>query len=412
MKTLKSYINEAEANTHMTHLSDLVFMEGVAGTKKAVNYLRDMRNMFGRASTKNAYTVKFDGAPAVIIGVDPADGKFFVAKKGLFNKTPKLYKTQADIDADLSGELNAKFSLMLQHLPKLGIKSGVFQGDLMFVSDDLTYPTIDDQEMVMFHPNTIAYAVPRDSALGTKLQKAKLGIVFHTTYTGDSLTTLKASFGKNIVNKFAKTSDVWAIDATLEDKTKQFSLTKDEYVQSELLLKDIGLQFQSMPNALLNAISQDEELKSLVLIYINSLVRKNVKDLNPVDMSRGFYDFIDARYEAEISKAKMQKTKDAKTTAKLRALEFFRVFEHHKIASIFELAKSIDMLKDLLLTKMRKVQNLSHFLKTKDGFVVTNPEGFVAISSMTGEAIKLVDRFVFSQANFSADVLKGFQIRR
>ncbi len=404
-----SYLQESDdVNSHMTHLSDLVFMQGVAGTKRAVDYLRDMRNMFGH-SQKNTYSVKFDGAPAVFVGIDPTDKKFFVAKKGIFNKTPLVYKTQADIDKDLSGELKEKFSMLLKYLPELGITSGIYQGDLMYTHDDLTYTTIDGQEMIVFHPNTIAYAVPADSELGTKIKKSKLGIVFHTTYTGNAFATLKASFGKNIVSKFRSSSNVWAMDATLDNKTAQFTLTDEEYAKSELLLKDIGLQFASLPSALLNYISQDEELRSLVLIYVNSLVRKNVKDLNPKEMSEGFYAFIHDRYQKEIDKLKTQKSKDAKSEARLRALQFFDTFSHDKIASIFELAKSIDLLKDMLLTKMRKIGNLSHFLKTKDGFKVTNPEGFVAINSTDGKAVKLVDRFEFSQANFSPEIIKGWQ---
>lgn len=406
--SFKTYLKEAEVNSHMSHLSDLVFMHGVGGARKAVNYLRDMRDMFGHVN-KNVYTVKFDGAPAIFCGIDPSDGKFFVAKKGIFNKNPLVYKTQADVDADLKGELHEKFSIMLKHLPKLGITSGIYQGDLMFTSDDLTYPTIDNTKMVVFHPNTIAYAVPVDSELGASIMKAKLGIVFHTTYTGKSFDTLKATFGKDIVRKFKPTSDVWAIDATLDNQTANFTLTDEEYVKSEFLLKDIGVQFSSIPNALLNKIPQDEELRSLVLIYINSLVRKNLKDINPVDMSKGFLEFINARYDKEIAARKTEKAQSALSDKKLKATEVFKMYTHEQLASVFELAKSIDLLKDMLLTKMRKVGGLSHFIKTKDGFRVTNPEGFVAISSTNGEAIKLVDRFEFSQANFSPDVWKGWQ---
>jgi hypothetical protein len=61
MQGFKSWLNEAsEVNSHMTHLSDLLFIEGIAGTKKAVDYLRDMRKIFSKSS-KNVYSVKWDG---------------------------------------------------------------------------------------------------------------------------------------------------------------------------------------------------------------------------------------------------------------------------------------------------------------------------------------------------------------
>lgn len=408
--SFKQYINEADVNSHMTHLSDLVFIAGVAGTKQAVDYLRDMRNLFGHVQ-KNVYSVKFDGAPAIICGIDPEDNKFFVAKKGIFNKTPKVYKTQADIDADLSGELADKFTILLQELPSLGIRSGIYQGDLMYTHDDLKRETIDGVKMVVFHPNTIAYAVPEDSDLAKQILASKVGMVFHTTYTGNSFATLKANFGKNIVNKFQDSKSVWAIDATLNNQTANFTLSDAEYLESEFLLKDIGLQMQSMPAVLLNKMASDEEIRSLVLIYINSLVRKNIKDLNPMDMSKGFFEFIDARYNKEITSKKTEKPQNNLLIKKFRALELFRLYSHEQLATVFELAKSIDLLKDMLLTKMRKIAGLSHFVKTKDGFRVTSPEGFVSISSQTGAAIKLVDRFEFSTSNFNPDIIKGFQKR-
>lgn len=406
--SFKQYLNEDDdKNSHMTHLGDLIFIHGVEGAVRAVNYLRDMRKLFQKAN-KNKYTIKFDGAPALFVGIDPTDKKFFVAKKGIFNKVPLVYKSQEDIDRDLSGELRDKFSMMLKYLPELGIRSGIYQGDLMYTHDDLTHQKIDGEDMVMFHPNTIAYAVPSDSVLGKKIVASKLGVVFHTTYTGNSFATLKATFGKNIVDKFNDTSNVWAMDATLDDATNTFTLTDEEYVKSELLLKDIGLQLQQMPKALLNAISSDSELQSLVLIYINSLVRQNIKDVNPVAMSEGFYKFIHDRYQKEIDKLKTDKSKNAKNDARLKTLKFFDAYQHSQIATLFELAKSIELLKDLLLTKMRKIGNLSHYLKTKDGFKVTNPEGFVGIGAEDGKAIKIVDRFTFSLANFSTDVIKGW----
>lgn len=392
----------------MTHLSDLVFISGTNGTREAINYLRDLRHMFGKIN-KNTYTVKFDGAPAVFVGIDPTDKKFFVAKKGIFNKNPLVYKTQADIDRDLSGELHTKFSLLLQHLPKLGITSGIYQGDLMFSHDDLKTETIDGQKMMTFHPNTIVYAVAAGSELALKINKAKIGIVFHTTYTGNSFETLKASLGKPIVNKFKHTSDVWAIDATVENSTSNFSLSDDEYLQVELLLKDIGLQFNAVPSTLLNTISENEELRSVVLIYINSLVRKNIKDIGGLEMSNGFFDFIHNRYQKEIDKRKTEKSKSDLNDKRSTVLKFFDAFGHSQIAKIFDLARSIDLLKDLLLSKMRKIEGLSHFIKTENGFKVTNPEGFVAIQAESGKAIKLVDRFSFSTANFSPDVIKGWQ---
>ena len=141
-------------------------------------------------------TVKWDGAPAIFAGIDPSDGKFFVAKKSVFNINPKLYKTAKEIDDDLKGALVEKFKVALAEFSKLGIKS-VIQGDLMFTNDVET-TTIEGTKYYTFQPNTIVYAVPVDSDFGKVINKAKVGIVWHTTYSGSKLEDMKASFGADI----------------------------------------------------------------------------------------------------------------------------------------------------------------------------------------------------------------------
>jgi hypothetical protein len=132
MKSFKEHISE-EKNLHMEHGEDLVLNAGVKGTREVINSLRAVRDMLAGNSTKKVdVTVKWDGAPAIFAGQDPRDGKFFIAKKGIFNKNPKLYKTNAEIDADTSGDLADKLKACLRYLPELGIK-GVVQGDLLLL---------------------------------------------------------------------------------------------------------------------------------------------------------------------------------------------------------------------------------------------------------------------------------------
>ena len=163
--------------------------------------------------------------PAIFTGIDPSDGKFFVAKKSVFNINPKLYKSDAEIDADLTGTLNSKFKVALAELSKLGIKN-VLQGDLMY-TDDIATETIDGTKYLTFQPNTIVYAVPVDSKLGKIMSKSKIGIVFHTTYSGKSLPDMKASFGADI-SKLTKTSSVWLDDATYKDVAGTATFTTKE----------------------------------------------------------------------------------------------------------------------------------------------------------------------------------------
>jgi len=181
MESFSGYITESK-NTHMTHIEDKVLYGGVKGTREAIMALRSLRDMLGGDHASNV-SVKWDGAPAVFAGTDPSDGRFFVAKKGIFNKSPKVYKSDADIDADTSGDLNAKLKLALQYLPELGIK-GVIQGDFLYGPGDVKKKKIGGKSYVTFHPNTIVYAIPAGTDMAREIQRKKIGIVWHTSYKG------------------------------------------------------------------------------------------------------------------------------------------------------------------------------------------------------------------------------------
>ena len=228
MKTFSDLLQEDHAgkNLQLEHLEDEIINNGVAGGRAAINFLQSLRDMLsGSARSSVNMTVKWDGAPAIFAGIDPSDGKFFVAKKSVFNVSPKLYKTNAEIDEDLSGDLNAKFKVALAEFSKLGIK-GVIQGDLMY-TDDLSKETIEGVSYYTFQPNTIVYAVPVDSDLGRIMNTAKIGVVWHTTYTGSSLPEMKASFCVDI-SKLSKPSTVWMDDATYKDVSGRATFTQKE----------------------------------------------------------------------------------------------------------------------------------------------------------------------------------------
>src|SRR6056300_1652389 len=174
MEKFSSYITE-QKNTHMTHIEDKVIYGGVRGTREAILALRSLRDML-KGSHDGNVSVKWDGAPAVFAGIDPTDGQFFVAKKGIFNKNPKVYKSAADVDADTSGDLASKLKDALKYLPALGIK-GVVQGDFLYGPGDLSTETINGEKYVTFHPNTIVYAVPANSNAAKDIRAAKIGIV-------------------------------------------------------------------------------------------------------------------------------------------------------------------------------------------------------------------------------------------
>ena len=409
MKTLKNFIKE-EKNVHMEHIEDLVFNEGVEGTRKAINFLRDLRDMLaGHSTSKITATVKWDGAPAVFAGVDPRDGKFFVAKKGVFNKEPKVYKTAADIDADTSGDLAVKLKAALQEFKKLGIKSGVYQGDLMFTHNDLRKETIDGEDYITFHPNTIVYAVPYDSELGRKIRAAKIGVVWHTTYTGKSFETMTASFGKSIIQHMTHTPSVGMDDANYKDYsgTATFTAAETNYVTN--LLSKIGTVFNQIKADTINGISQDPDLLMLVKTYNNSKVRAGEKIADPAKHVQGLFHYIYDKYQKDIDTKKTEKGKSAGEEKRKRILAYFANHDQDQIAKVFELSNLIADAKEPIIGKMNQAGHISTFIRTSSGFKTTGVEGFVAIDHLKGGAVKIVDRMEFSKNNFSADIIKGWQ---
>ena len=408
MLNLKEYLNE-DKNTHMEHVEDLLLDGGVDGARKAINFLRDLRDMLaGHSKTKVTATVKWDGAPAIFCGIDPRDGKFFVAKKGVFNKEPKVYKTAAEIDADTSGDLAAKLKVALTELSKLGIKSGVYQGDLMF-TDDLKQETINNQDYITFHPNTIVYAIPVDSDLGRSVRRAKIGVVWHTTYTGNSFETMKASFGQSIVQHMKHIPSVWMDDANYKDYSGTATFTEAETKEVTAILSKAGTVFASMKAETLNGISQDPDLLLAVKTFGNAKIRKGEKIDNPTQHVKDLFNWIYDRYQKEIDIKKTEKGKSVQEEKRKKILAFFANHPQNEISKIFELANYIVLAKNLIINKMNQAGHISTFIKTTNGFKVTGVEGFVAIDHLSGGAVKIVDRMEFSKSNFSADVIKGWQ---
>ena len=408
MKSLKTFIAE-EKNTHMEHVEDLIFNEGVEGTRKAINFLRNLRDMLaGHSKSSITSTVKWDGAPAIFAGVDPRDGKFFVAKKGVFNKEPKVYKTPAEIDADTSGDLAAKLKVALKEFSKLGIKSGVYQGDLMF-TDDKKIETIDGEKYITFHPNTIVYAVPYNSELGKMIRSAKIGVVWHTTYEGASFESMTASFGKSIVSKFNQVSSIWMDDANYKDYSGTATFTAEETKKVTEVLSRAGTLFNSINAATLNGISKDEDLLLAVKTFNNSKIRRMEHIADTKAHVRELFHYIHDKYEKEIEKKKTTAGKQKQEDTRKKVLSFFAHHDQNQIVAIFDLMNLLVEAKKMIIEKMNQAGHINTFLKTKNGFKITGVEGFVAIDHLTGGAVKIVDRMEFSYSNFSPDILKGWQ---
>jgi flagellar biosynthesis chaperone FliJ len=409
MKSYKDYITEAEANLHMTHLEDAVIDGGVTGTRNVINYLRNIRDMLsGNTKAPVSLTTKWDGAPAIFAGVDPSDGQFFVAKKGVFNKTPKLYKNNDEIDNDLSGDLNSKFKVALAEFSKLGIE-GVVQGDFLYTNNDLQTENIDGEPHITFHPNTIVYAIPKSSDLGAKISRSKIGVVWHTTYGGSSLETMSASFGKKISTKLNNIASVWHVDATFEDKSGNATFTAAETKALTAQLSKAGSLFRTIDAKILNEFGKNKDLNQKVNTYINSKVRDGQRIGSVKPFVIGLQRYIQDYYKKQADARKTPAGKKVQMDKATAALSIFQKQNTRKIEAIFTLYDLLVDMKYVIIEKLNQVGGIRTLLKTKDGFEVTGQEGFVAIDHYGKNALKIVDRLGFSQANFSDKYIKGWQ---
>ena len=395
-------------NTHMTHIEDLVLDGGVKGARQAILALRALRDMLsGHAKSPVDVTVKWDGAPAVFAGEDPRDGSFFVAKKGIFNADPKVYKSHDDIKADTSGDLSKKLIMAFDGLKDLGIK-GVIQGDFMFDKSDLKGETINGQKVITFHPNTIVYAVPYASQLEKKISKADVGIVWHTSYSGATFETMQAKFGGDIVGKLKKSSKVWMVNADLDDLSGNATFTKADNLKVTKLLSEAGKLFQKIQAGVLKELEQNKELNLVINVYNNTMVRKGQRIKNERKHALGLISFVEERYAKQIDKRTSQKGKDIQISKRDELLKFFSKNNLKNLENVFKLQNFIVDSKLIIINKLNKLNKIGTFVKTTSGFKVTNPEGFVAIDRMDGGAVKLVDRLEFSANNFSKDIIKGW----
>ena len=394
-----------QKNTHMTHVEELIFMKGVEGTRQAIEFLRDVRNaLTSNSKSKVNITVKWDGAPAIFAGTDPSDGKFFVAKKGIFNKNPKVYKSESEID--VGGELGEKFKVAFRNFKDLGIK-GVIQGDLMFTNDVKT-ENIDGKSYLTFQPNTIVYAVEKDSELGKMINKAEIGIVWHTSYTGNSFEDMKASFGKSIVPKLKKSPKVWMDDATYRDVSGTATFTTKESQQVTKLLSSAGTKFKKIGARIINDISNNEEFSKLFTTFNNTYVRAGTPFPDPNKHLREFLKYMDQRLKKDLDKVKTQAAKQ-RVKQKNMKLQSFAVSRTTALKGLLSLMNDVVDAKRMIIDKLNQANRMPMFLRTVNGFKITDQEGFVAIDKLKGGAVKLVNRLEFSKANFSPDIIKGWQ---
>ena len=385
-----------DKNTHLEHLEDDIINRGAKGGDNAINFLKSVRNMLAGSSGGVNMTVKWDGAPAIICGVNPENGKFFVGTKSVFNKTPKINYTSRDIARNHSGVVADKLNVCLVNLSRLRIK-GILQGDLLF-TNDLKAINIDGEKMVSFTPNTITYAVPIKSDLGRRIIKAKMGIVFHTQYSGKSMDRLSASFG---TVRGSSNRNVFLASAGYKETSVMFSKGELSRFDAQIRMAEGSLRKAGPMLDLISKNSSDQLSVGFRLkTYFNYFIKNSNSGMEKVrTMQEQFREYFNNILQAEIDAKKTPRGKEKYIKAKKDGLQFI---DRNKQALYFAIASHITLgtCKNSLLQKMNQIQSIGNFIRTSKGYRVTAPEGYVAVDSLSF-AWKLVYILEFSRQNFT-----------
>lgn len=382
-----------KANTHLTHLEELVLTQGPAGYKMARAFLLELlKTLKGNTDSSIQTSVKWDGAPAIFAGINPENGRFFVGTKSIFNKVPKINYTEEDVlrNHGHAPGLVDKLVKALKYLPPLGIRN-ILQGDFMFDDEMIETVIIDGEPHYTFKPNTILYAVPVNSDLGQQIGRSKFGIVFHTTY--DSLDS-GATFGAD-VSTLRRVPGVWFDDAFFTDDTGVVTLTEDEEAQVVRLVREAdtvneNIDYSDLPLDLLN-------------IYINSEIKSGSFLENAEDSFNGFINWFSQRLQKRINNLKSEKGRQRATNTGTVLLNSFNN-KREDFINLFKVSRLLFEAKNIFIEKYNNaVYNTKHFVDDGSGdLVVTNPEGYVAVDHQ-GNGVKFVDRLEFSRANFAVD---------
>ena len=173
------------------HLEDLVFRNGSAGIKKALDIVKYTADNTGKTTT-----VKWDGKPALVFGRDP-EGTFvltdvsgFTARgyNGLFTSPRQVARhlEQRDRDAEAQGRAATRVETLLPLYVNLWpmLEAAVPKDFRGYVQGDLLYTQQPPEQAgnFVFTPNTVEYKIPAASDVGQRIANSKVGIAMHTRY--------------------------------------------------------------------------------------------------------------------------------------------------------------------------------------------------------------------------------------
>ena len=383
---------------HLEHLEDEMLNYGVEGCKAAVGFLKELRKMLGCDNSTGFMQTKWDGAPSIICGTDPMTGMFFVGTKSVFAKTePKICYGPEDVDMYYSGDLAEKLKSSLMYFADLGIE-GVVQGDLMFTTD-IKQEVVHGEKLYTFRPNTITYGIPVDHPIGQKAKRAKIGVVFHTHYTGDDIPNMQARAGANVNDS----PDVLVIkNDTPMDRVglnHAEEMKFDAYVAKiERMCHICGDFLDELVKETGTTGDKKFHIASYLKQYFNNEI-KNARSIGNVDEAvYELANFYHGKMEKELAKIKTVANLTKKRNLVYQS-ENYLVNNVYKFKAMLALYKELQAVKQMVIDKLDHLEEFRTYVQTEKGYKVTTPEGYVLHKD--GDMIKFVNRLEFAYNNFT-----------
>ena len=388
---------------HLEHIEDEMLNYGTEGCEAAVRFMKELVKMIGGAKSSGSIQTKWDGAPSVVCGIDPASGEFFVGNKSVFNKDePKICYTPTDIDyyySDKPGRAE-KLHASLKYFKELDIK-GVIQGDLMFTEGDKKTETVNDEKLITFRANTITYGIPEDHDLGKAVAKAKIGVVFHTHYTGSDLESMSAQAGAKVessTNCVCIQNDTPIQDVGMS--SSDFKKFEGNVQIIEQMCKKSGNFLDELVQNAGTTGNKKFYVGSFVKTFFNAEIKASRTITDPKKALKSLGEFYHTKMNKEVSKMKSVQKQAERRKQLYDGLTYLEDNEQ-EFHAMFALYRKIQESKQLVISALDKLESFRTYVQTENGYRVTAPEGYVLHHG--GDMIKLVNRVEFSFINFTLD---------
>lgn len=382
--------------THFPHLEDLVFLGNNLGEGCA--RVLDIVGDWIRGDNPTQYmTLKWDGSPSLVMGKDPMTQKHFVATKSIFNKIPKVNYTAEDIVMNHGKNPNlCKVLFLALDLTHRSTPTQILQGDMLYTPEDLKYFTFDGLEYLGFKTNTIQYAVKKGSPEANRIMESEMGIHFHSTLIGQSVTSLRSIYYVDPLS-IGIVQGLYPLNTLSSSKILPRNVSEEIGEQWGRVCTSYRWVCSSMISEYCGFLS--DGLYKWLLQYENERVRSNLGYFTGESYFDDARNWIANKF---LNKQSTLKQVHAIKQCQKMAGEILDSLDRLQdlLIRVFDFQQQVVLLKEFLITKYSENSKYSCFVEEGGKLRRTNHEGLVLHDRRVSMPIKLVNRSEFSRLNF------------